>query len=241
MIRQFFPLIVMTALCVAVFTSCNKDEEPTTIDKISATLENGVRYDNEISRVGLFAKEPVPNIVGIPPVWVTLAESNFENGRFSMKLPSTVDNEYLKSIYDCFPTTLTASNMNAKAEFFPIMTFDMNNNLFYTLINAKLDEKLVTEAKYMHTDNDCSITGTNVYTSPIFCYDEETEEIRECYTVEETVTYAISLKKGWNIIYRIEKENRSEGYKKILKSEMTTQAIDGLKWYVLKDFTDLQE
>ena len=96
----------------------------------------------------------------------------------------------------------------------------------------------------MYADHDCSITGinANTYTSPTIFYDKETEEfITKDYTVEETVAYSISLKKGWNIIYRIEKENKSEGDNRILKSEMTTKAVSGLKWYVLKDFSELQE
>ena len=162
-----------------------------------------------------------------------------------MKLPSTVNDKYLKRLNDHFPESVIVNcDKNTKLEFFPIMTLDMNDNLFYSLVYAKLNGKLITEARYMYADNDCSITGINVntYKQLNIFYDNETEEfIAKEYTVEETVTYSISLKKGWNIIYRIEKENKSEGDNKLIKLEMTTKAVSGLKWYVSKDFTELQE
>ena len=240
--KRFFSFFVILMLIVAVFISCNKDDDATTIDNITATLENGAKYNNEIYKVSIIAKEPIPSVIGTtPPVWVILSSGNFADGRFSMKLPTTVNDKYLKTINDNFPANVTINcDKNIKAEFFPIATSDMNDNLFYSLIYARLDGKLITEAKYMYADCDCSITGIYENTSPTYSYDEETGEF-VTNTVEKTVIYSVFLKKGWNIIYRIEKENKSEEDKRILKSEMTTKAVSGLKWYVLKDFSDLQE
>ena len=244
--KRFFSLSVVFVLIAAILVSCNKDADTATIDNITATLENGAKYNNEISKVILVANEPVPIIIGPnSPVWTMLSSSNFTNSRFSMKLPSTIDDKYLKRINDYFPTNVTVScDKNTKTEFFPIVTLDMNDNLLYSLVYAKLDGKLITEARYMYSDCDCSITGIdiNTYSSPTCIYDEETEEfITKDWLVEKTVTYSVFLKNGWNVIYRIEKENKSEGYNKIFKSEITTKAVSGLKWYVSEDFSALQE
>ena len=88
--KQWLSMLFIAALVLsATFTSCDKDDEDGgTIDKITATVEGGAKYNGVISKVKLG--------LDIDDEIVVIATGDWSNGGFTIELPKTVDAKYLE-------------------------------------------------------------------------------------------------------------------------------------------------
>ena len=207
--------LVIAALVVsAAFTSCNKngdddkDEGGATIDKITAKVEGGAKYNGEITTVKLAVDE-----------YTALATGNWNNGGFTIELPKTVDAEYLYTVD--YESTVTVSNKNAKQFCAWFIGYDADDGLVDDFWYAKqgMVNNSLTYAEYIYVDSDVNISGTEKYSD-------------EGY--EWNFVYSLTLKKGWNITYWVESETEKSG-KTVYNGEHKNSTVSGLKWYSSED------
>jgi hypothetical protein len=209
----------MTAIVVAVLTSCEKEEMEASVT-ISGTLEFSERYNDEFTKVVIVVQEPM-DMGGITVFNRNeLARGIYSNGSFSIELPARVDEKYLQSRFtEDIPPKFKVSDKKVKTGIFSISISsfkDMEDlpdipgvgggEIFkdYELIYAKSDDRSTVQAMLYYADRKCSITGTL-----------------------GNDVFSVNLKKGWNFLYETETE---------LINEYSTNPVSGLKWYVIYDF-----
>jgi len=213
--------LVIAALAVAgVFSSCKKDDDGNLVSGgfngiIMATVENGNAYDSKIENVVVWPKgtesQATPGIM-----------AKYVNGEFTVELHATVDDNFLKEIYGSYPA-LKVSNKNVKGTSLNISAFQSGVSVgnFYYAKNSGIQ----TEALFVYVDGNVNITGS----------DSQTIINRDSYgniLGEHTykISYGVSLKKGWNVMYFTETHSNS-GQKTTTSETVTTNAPEGMRWY----------
>ena len=140
-----------------------------------------------------------------------IATGNYSNGGFTMVLPATVKNSLLIAVKEWWDElqNIVISNNNTKITYFEdVIGYNSAGEEVYSFVHNKHNEEGINAfVYYVYADNDVTITGSNYH---IICN--------------------MSLKKGWNIVYITVAETENG------KSEMTTNAVSGLKWFCTKDF-----
>jgi hypothetical protein len=225
----------MIAIFAGMIASCDKEDDAAVGMTISGTLEFNEKYDNdEITKVQIAIREPVTDNGITLFKNVVLASGAYSDGIFSLELPAMVDDKYLGAhlLDEDFPPSIKVSNKNVKTGVFSISTsnFDDTKQIpttgglvsvltskVYPLVYVKKDDKSITEAILLYADRKCSITGSMTMS-------------------DETITYSVHLKRGWNILYETRPEYMESADKQIRREECTTNPISGLKWYVHWDF-----
>jgi len=130
-----------------------------------------------------------------------IATGKYENGKFKITLPYTLDNKYLYAIgNEDFPEGVNVSDRNAKvgeADYFTAYDEDDNKVGRFIYCDEPNDSWDYIVVCYVYADRNLTITGT--YT--------------EVYgNTTEITTFDYSLKKGWNIAYKIEKSDDNCSY-----------------------------
>ena len=150
---------------------------------------------------------------------VTLAEANFKNGGFTIKLPQTVDAKFLEKIGNDMPKQISVSNKNAQTLCISSFDgFDSSDRKVASFYCEKGQGNNYSCMNWFYTDSDLTISGS--YTRTGRNNNGETEY---------TETYSLVFKKGWNIMYEVGLETK-QGNKYIEKYEATSNAVLGLKW-----------
>jgi len=209
-------LALLPLFCGFILTSaCSNDDEngndiPTSWfdGTITATVVNGNDYNDLISRV-----EAV--------TWAnnsreTIATGAWSSGGFTITLPATLESRFLWSIESEFEDMphVTISDRNARISDTEIEAFDDQNNVVGVFMNIREDENLFVMTILAYADRDVSLIGT-----------DEGDGYRQ--------TWNLSLRRGWNKIYVVERETAT-GY--IIS--YTTEAVNSLRWYFVEFVED---
>jgi len=196
---------VCTLFVVAgfIFSGCSKDEKENLVSgafngTVTASVDGGsglmVNAVLAINDAGFNNKgEFYGNVIG--------EGANFNNGKFTFKLPSTVAGKYLMDVTSFFEDFMDA---NSKGK---LKVSDPSAQV------ADVD----FIGFYVDEDEEVYVTGIFSYATPdkgttcIFVYADSDVNITAGANV------SVSLKKGWNRVYA--------------SSKLTTKAPDSMKWY----------
>jgi len=145
-----------------------------------------------------------------------IAQAPYENNGFSLELPGTlpVKAEYLETIGADVPTGVSVSDKNAKVYFLDdIYGYNANGREigYFYLEDENGDNEYYTS--WMYTDRDVTIKGQYKYT------DDD--------GYQDTGTYDLNLKKGWNIVYDSYSDNYSS---RTYTSTFTSQEPSGVNY-----------
>jgi hypothetical protein len=220
----FVSLFTVVALC-----SCNKDEneddenggngENAWIQNntINVVIENNAQYSSEIDTV----KVQVGVSGNDDYYYLTLASVPYNNGKFTIKLPESINKQYLYNVFEELeimdhgeiPEGITISNQNIKGCYMGLYAYKsgLPHNQGGFCYYGTEDGDWTGELIYM--DGDVSITGTGTFYWP--------------YDWADTYKCNIHLEKGWNMVYEKNNKKTDQWY----EVEYTTQAPAGAKWY----------
>jgi len=218
-----------TVICVCIglmFAGCDGDDDDDNGNglvsgwfdgKITAQVVNGNAYNNLFSSVEAFAS---PRSTMCDNFIYFIVKGVYSNGGFTINLPQTIDDKYLVRIDEAVFITdwnddyfdgddIKISNRNVKTlQIWNFEGYDSQGDWVDNFLYIKEGEFLWwTRAFFWYVDRDVTITGT-----------------ADGYY--EGDTWNVSLKKGWNIVYRINNDHQHE---------YTTKPVDGMKWYRLED------
>jgi hypothetical protein len=215
-----FQILIAAMLACSLMVACGDDDngDGWFNGTISGTVENANEFPNvrRIAATISFSEDDR----------ISLAYGNFSNGRFTITLPQTMDARYLEDISDFsfidagkLPDNI--SNRNARlGTFWNLIGISSSSGAFSW-------DDWVTEVKYgkLHDDGDWLSTWVR------FVYSDSNVTITGSHTErgtswEETYSYDLSLKRGWNRIYCTYKyESGSELY------SFSSKSVSGLRWY----------
>jgi len=164
--RQFFILIMMTALLAAVFTSCKKDEKD----------EEGEK-DNT------------------PPAWFTDAKTNFKNGRFVPGIEDVFPGSMLGTITSSAAGASSVQSSSAKSSGISAKSFEGCETLTFSEIRNKrgysssfdgflnIQEYILSrKSTILETFEGCELTEQNVWVSDgAYCRVKYTEDANGKY------------------------------------------------------------
>ena len=194
----------------AALVSCNKDDNngdtgqsTLTGTSITANVEGGSALNNLIDEVKLVAynKENYDQ-------FVVLATAKFTNGGFKIDLPGTVPSSVLESFDEDFLTDITVSNMNVKTTWAYTKAYDKDGQEIGGFYYYKEDGNTGVIMGLVYAEGDVNITGSSTPHENV------------------TSTYSVSLKKGWNQVFEIEKELPDDKW----EYTRTTANQSGMKW-----------
>jgi hypothetical protein len=175
--------------------------------KITATVENGSAYNSKISTVKAMAEDYTTDTEAV------LASGNYSNGGFIITLPTTPAVKYLGQMVS---PNITVSDPGAKFCIVePLFEAYKGANSVGDLCYAKEGNSSVIFGMYMYADRDVTIDGK-----------ESGGGVN--------VTFNLSLKKGWNIIY-----NTYSPYDN--SQSLSSTVVSGLKWYFEENENDYKK
>ena len=216
----FFALLSM---CI-IFSGCDKDDDKgggaNTVNQITVKIENASDFSN-VAKVKLqvwFQENGSYQIHDI-------AEADFINGGFTLKLPETLNAKYLEVFNEeDMPETVVVSNKSAKSfSFGSIYGFNSAGDQIVRFRYENRTESTNTEsyagAQWMYVDSDVNVTGTE-------SGDWKGEENEGVYNV----TFALTLKKGWNVYYETYTGTRQGNKYTENNAFRSNPAPSGLKW-----------
>ena len=214
--KKVFLFFVAVLFVSAVITSCDKDDDGPSTSTVSGAfdvkLEGGSAYNNVIDEVKLigWAENTGSEIV--------LATAKYSNGGFKIDLPATPPSSILCPIAETFTDggkvneSVKISNTSAKvAEDVQLYAYDADGDRIGGIYCYKEAGNTFVGMTLAYSDSDVTVTG------------KETTEWG-------SITYNMSLKKGWNQAFYIEKEVSEEKW----EDTLTTTPQSGMKW-VLDD------
>ena len=211
-------LLLTLGLTTAVFNSCTKDDESDNGKAGTITATNVVNSSSQIATVKA-------------EVWYNdnkdvLAEAQYKNNGFTLKLPATVDAKYLESMFedDEDMAGVTVSDKTAKG--FSISKFrayDKNDKEIGRLMYASADPSSdnndnYSGAMWLYVDKNVTIKGQN-------------KDKDEEYNEEYIANYNLTLKKGWNICYISETYTNNKSAKTYTTTVASKKPSVTLKWY----------
>jgi hypothetical protein len=213
LMKAFVCLFTVVALC-----SCKKDNDDdagstSTIDNpITAKVENGSNIDVEKvkAEMGRLGYE-----VGL---------SDYSDGGFTLKLETSFPKEHLDVIEEIVPDSVTVSAYSVKGAWMDIKAYkSVDNGASSVSVGSFKYATGTSESSWRSRyivviDSEVNITGTGTITHDGVAYKE---------------TYNVQLKKGWNIVYTKETNNRA--------IEITSQEPSGLKWYYFPEEEEEEE
>ena len=183
--------------------------------------ENASKYDNTdvvILRMECDGRAPGQLAVG-----------NWENGRFTIEFPKTLDPNCLVEFYI---DSIAFSNRNVKTKEVYFSVNDKDGNYVTSLYNVKETENGYVEARYIYVDSDVSISGHTTRLAYLNEKDESGRCVPNLWKINET--FSVEWKKGWNIWYLSGSVSRTE---RTTTAYWSTVPVSGLKWYDGRNFT----
>jgi len=140
-----------------------------------------------------------------------IATGTYENGGFKLALPFTIDSSYLDEAFKLGGNWWYVNNPNVKVGEIYIFAYDEADNKIGWFVHA---ENRKMGANYVYADRSVTITETYFLSE---------------YDYNKTITFDLSLKKGWNVVYSIEEVDDDYYY---YNCTLTTKKPSGvtLKW-----------
>lgn len=195
-----FGLILALGLTKIVFNSCDKEDDNDGVtnggdaSKIIAT--NVVNSSSKIIAVTAFAHwVSLENYHGFDAI----AQAPYQNNGFTLELPTILGDKYLETIDADDFEGISVSDRNFKSgSVDKLMGRNEDNDGIGYFYLEEENENSTHIIFWLYVDRDVTIKGE---------YNEINEEFDEEYTEQ----YALTLKKGWNIIYESEREIYKNG------------------------------
>jgi hypothetical protein len=233
----------VSLLAAATFCACNKDDnngngDGITFNVVGVTSNRvSVPYQIDTVKAEIGREELVVDEEGNTSYVeydTILATAIYNNGGFTINLPSTVPDLYLEATSEWFDDELeggsvTISNHSVKINIVELEAYKADGNWRRKVGGFNHDageyEAGGWEGLLMYASGNVTITGT-------YFDEEEHEEFGKSITTN----YSITLKQGWNIIY----EQALKPTEKVREVTMTTTAPTGAKWkyYESGSYTD---
>jgi len=194
---------VMLSVAAMFFGGCSKDDNPSLVSgsfngTVTASVEGGaaltVNAVLAMNEAGFYSGVFDGNVIG--------EGGPFNNGGFSITLPTTGLNSYLGDVVAFFEYFMAAGDKgklkfsNPSAQVFDVdfvgFFYDSGEDKVYVsgIFSYATSAKDVS-CMFVYADSDVDVTGS--------------------------ANVSVSLKRGWNRVY--------------LSDKLTTKAPDGLKWY----------
>ena len=196
-------ILIVLFFCILIIPSGGKGAL-----KIKAKVVNGSNYDWRVATVR------IEHSNGRSP----LVTAKYKNGKFSVKLPPTMYNQYLESVTSSFQRSdnIRYSNEDAQVTLAFFQGYGKNNctgrnGVSYDCESDRFilgNPKKGVMSTFVYSDRDVSITGTH-----------------------NNLSVNIFLKKGWNRIFTTSTKV-GDSY----KISQTMKNPGGLKWYSDNDF-----
>ena len=210
-------LFLVIGLAVAVFYSCDKDKDDfdddnngSNVSEIIAT--NVINGSAQITTVkALVYWENSDDDYGNDAI----AQTQYINNGFTLKLPSTLAAKYLDLLSEDAPQGVSISDKDAKALFLEnIEGYDKDENgIGYFYFEEESDDsEYYNGTSWVFADRDVTIKG-------------EDKEISDYYDYEYVIKFDLKLKKGWNIAY----VNYTESYNSSTKRDVSTYLFTSQK------------
>ena len=165
-----------------------------------------------------------------------LTRGECKNGALTTEFPKTLDSNYLYELINSnwFPTniinapsTMTISNNNVKVghAIFEVVTNE--DNVATHIYPFKIDENCNAESVfYTYVDADVTISGF-FKREVVICEYDISKNVDIWYKWQQTTTYSIEWKKGWNVWCLSISESRKE---RIITEQWKNSSAGELKW-----------
>ena len=201
-----FCLFSVVACCIAsmsvVFTGCKKDSDGgggSTFTSITAEVEDGEDYNSVV--------DEVIAMMYYNDGEFEAAYGDYSKGGFTIEFPSEVANRYLSYVEfgdaDMEPDDVRGGSVDFEA-------FDKSGNWLGDFQYRRSSRSIASMAYFVYVNKDCTVKGS---------YKERLGPDNENYSV----SYDISLKKGWNKFYATQDADE-------LTYSWTSKEPSGLKW-----------
>ena len=188
-------MLLSIVLCIGI-SSCSKDDDdsggggnPSVID---VKVENGNEYNDWIATV----KALIATDENSRGEWIgyEVASCEYKNGGLKLNLPSSVPSQYLDfEVWDdddyADYADFQVSDKNAKLAAIWILAYNEQDREIGWFELRGSNANTEVGAWYMYADRNFTVKGTDEYEG-------------------EKTTYDMSFRKGWNIWYEIEKEEK---------------------------------
>jgi hypothetical protein len=205
--KNFFKMAFVSLFAVVALSSCdeNGDENDGKGDGglssnvIEVVVENGSAYSAKIDSVKVWTEVRA----GDDYLLYTIADVAYNNGKFTLTLPETLDDDVLKDFF--VPEGVSVSDLKVKCLPSVEISACQGENFDFGGFYHGADG---WEGELIYVDRDVIIVGSS----------------NQYGNVDN---YAVNLKKGWNLRYS--RETQLEGNKWLF--EHTTVAPAGAKWF----------
>ncbi|MDR1416423.1 MAG: hypothetical protein LBJ57_03255 [Prevotellaceae bacterium] len=227
--NSFTTMAFVSLLAVAAVCSCDKDKDKDNNNNsksgfiqnnaIEINLENGGRYSEKVDTVKLtiYSEELHRS--------VALVSVPYGNGKFTLKLPTSVDAKYLKDFHfeyaDEARKGLTISDSKVQESNVSLLAYKAGSEvgaLRYGVEDWDKAENWDRDVYLTYVDRDVSITGS--YTG--------IDSGKEVKGAKYSYSYSVNMKKGWNLRYEEGKVKAENLY----EITITTQIPAEAKWYL---------
>jgi hypothetical protein len=190
----------VSLLAAATFSACSNDNDDDeggatgAITELTIDVENAGDIDADTVKVGVDG-----GVVASVP---------YPKGKFTLKLPATVDEKYLYLLVWDLSDEVTVSNRSVKIREAHVSASKLGKHVGYFHYRTGMQEG-DWRCSLTYVNGDVTVTGT-----------KDTKK-------GSVVSYNLHLKKGWNMEYV---KDMGESV------EITTTAPSGLKWYYTAGF-----
>ncbi len=219
--KKFKNVFLLAAMAVsAVFVGCDKGNDPSNDDPSDPSGGlTGSSFDGVITATvsGLAIDEvkAIEYIKGV--VEFEMASGKYENGGFTLNLPSTIPAQYLVAFAGTVPTGIQISDANFKGFIGGnIYAYKNGERVGQFVYGAEIDDDTKISVSFIYADRNVTITGS---------YTTENEWVTEIVTYNN-----VTWKKGWNKVYFTSTQSQKNG-KLTIKSDCTTIEPSGLYWW----------
>jgi hypothetical protein len=198
-----FWLLLALGLTTAVFYSCSKEDEK---EKEKPDTENQGGKENSDGTFTITATNVIDGSSKIATVkaeimWETgdydygrdvIAQAQYQNNGFTLKLPATLSAKYLRLIAEDAPDGVAISDKTAKSTgLHDIMAYDKDKSNIGSLYFEGNNEGL-HDVMWLYVDKNVTVKGE---------YRDEDERV--------IYKYDMNLKKGWNAVYFTETKSHN--------------------------------
>ena len=221
-------LLLAFGLTIVVFNSCEKDNDNGGVNVETITATDVINSSSQIVTVKVnlvYRKTETDNYFDFYPI----AETQYKNNGFTLKLPATIDDKYLAPFYDEDVSEITVSDKTVKiviVSHWVLKAYDVDDNEigcfgYWSKIPSFEDENCTETVRY-YVDKNVTINGQTKYV-----YENE-----GCVTENINNFNNLTLKKGWNICYindTYTSNQSTKTYTRTFSNQKPSEVT--LKWY----------
>jgi len=214
---NFLSYLLFAAIALsAAFTSCNGDDDdngggiPIDPRKIVGTIPSDAKYS-------AVAKAKINvcywSVAADDEVCNYFAEVDIVARNFTIELGEEIDAKFLHRRFANQPSSITVSNPNAMILWISdVLGYNADDEGLATFwLGTEGNNGFRAELHWVYSDRDVNVNGA---------------EVEDDNWMEEMEVYSLTLKKGWNIVYRTTTQVTQGA-----KIEFSNNAIvTGLKW-----------